>query len=126
MFRTADAFDQASRVTIAAFCARGTLLLGEPEVASVKALGELGKRSRFWRCSPALKLERPTPLQRPLLERLELGGFAPDAVRNPNQRPGLGVTAVASSGEPLIVGSRALMLQERVSVAGRRELYCRT
>ena len=32
-------------------------------------------------------------------------------------QPGLGVTAVASTGEALTVGSRALMLREKISVA---------
>src|SRR5690606_17985930 len=41
----------------------------------------------------------------------------PDAVRSPTTQPGLGVTAVASTGELLAVGSRALMLREKVSIA---------
>jgi P-type E1-E2 ATPase len=41
----------------------------------------------------------------------------PDAIRSPRVHAGLGVTAIASSGQPLVVGSRALALQERVSVA---------
>jgi Cu+-exporting ATPase len=38
-------------------------------------------------------------------------------VRSPDVQHGLGVTAVASNGQPLVVGSRALMLKERISVA---------
>jgi P-type E1-E2 ATPase len=38
-------------------------------------------------------------------------------VRSPTVLSGLGVTAVASTGQPLVVGSRALMLRERISVA---------
>ncbi len=44
-------------------------------------------------------------------------GVRPDGVRSPNVLPGLGVTAVASNGQQLVVGSRALMLRERISVA---------
>jgi P-type E1-E2 ATPase len=42
---------------------------------------------------------------------------SPDAVRSVHLVAGLGVSAVTSTGEPLLVGSRALMLQERVSIA---------
>jgi P-type E1-E2 ATPase len=41
----------------------------------------------------------------------------PDAVRSPSVQPGLGVLSIASSGEALVVGSRALMLKEKISVA---------
>src|SRR5206468_7683694 len=40
VFRTADALDRAGRVSTAVFCARGTLLLGEPEVAGVESFGD--------------------------------------------------------------------------------------
>src|SRR5204863_3521552 len=40
VFRTAEALDRAGRVSSAVFCARGTLLLGEPEVAGVEAFGD--------------------------------------------------------------------------------------
>ena len=39
VFRSAEALDRAGRVTLGVFCARGTLLLGEPEVASLDAFG---------------------------------------------------------------------------------------
>jgi Cu+-exporting ATPase len=44
-------------------------------------------------------------------------GIRPDGVRSPVVQPGLGVTAVAASGQPLVVGTRGLMLRERISVA---------
>ncbi len=37
-FRSAEGFDRASKVSTVVFCARGTLLLGEPEVANIDAL----------------------------------------------------------------------------------------
>ncbi|MDF3067605.1 MAG: Lead, cadmium, zinc and mercury transporting ATPase, partial [Polyangiaceae bacterium] len=37
-FRSAEALERAGRVSSVAFCARGTLLLGEPEVTSIDAL----------------------------------------------------------------------------------------
>ena len=44
-------------------------------------------------------------------------GVAPDHVRNANVRDGLGVTAFASTGERLVVGGRAIMLEEKIGVA---------
>ncbi len=41
----------------------------------------------------------------------------PDGVRSPSIQAGLGVTAVAASGQALVVGTRGLMLRERISVA---------
>jgi len=38
-------------------------------------------------------------------------------VRSPSVQLGLGVTAVAASGQALVVGTRGLMLRERISVA---------
>jgi cation transport ATPase len=116
VFRTAEALDRAGRVSTAVFCARGTLLLGEPEVAGVEAFGDF---------EPDLVLalvagtesgsSQPTgiAIQRAARSR----GIRPDGVRSPAIQPGLGVTAVASSGQPLVVGSRGLMLRERISVA---------
>jgi P-type E1-E2 ATPase len=52
-----------------------------------------------------------------LLRGVRARGASPENVRNATAHAGLGVTALAASGERLIVGSRALLLQEKVSVA---------
>src|SRR5262249_32406216 len=44
-------------------------------------------------------------------------GESPENVRNATVHAGLGVTALSASGERLVVGGRALLLQEKVSVA---------
>ena len=49
--------------------------------------------------------------------RPEPRGEAPEGVRHATYHPGLGVTALAASGDRLIVGSRALLLREKVSIA---------
>lgn len=116
VFRTAEALDRAGRVTIAAFCARGTLLLGEPEVANVEAFGETSKETVLGLVAGTESgATHPTAvaIQRAARAR----GVRPDGVRSPVVQPGLGVTAVAASGEKLVVGSRGLMLKERISVA---------
>src|SRR5205823_11132636 len=41
-YRSPADWDRAGEVSIAAFCARGTLLLGEPELADLEAVGKMG------------------------------------------------------------------------------------
>jgi cation transport ATPase len=115
-FRTADALDRAGRVSSAAFCARGTLLLGEPEVAGIEGFGAFEPDAVL-----ALVAGTESGASHPTAVAIQRAararGVRPDGVRSPVVQPGLGVTAVAASGQNLVVGSRGLMLRERVSVA---------
>lgn len=101
---------------MAAFCARGTLLLGEPEVANVEPIGDV-EPERVLALTAGAEAGVTQPMATAVLRAARVRGVRPDGVRSPNVQPGLGVTAVASSGQPLVVGSRALMLKERISVA---------
>lgn len=114
--RAPEAIDEAARVTAAVFCARGTLLLGEPEVASIDPFGQLGNE-RVLELAAGAYNGAAHPTATAVLRAARQRGIRPDAVRSPTYRPGLGVTAIASDGQPLVVGSRGLMLREHVSVA---------
>jgi len=114
--RTPEAIDAAGRVSAAVFCARGTLLLGEPEIASIEAFGQVGSQ-RVLELASGAQNGSAHPTATAVLRAARQRGVRPDAVRSPNRRPGLGVTAIASDGQPLVVGSRGLMLREHVSVA---------
>lgn len=116
VFRTADALDRAGKVSVAAFCARGTLLLGEPEVANIEPVGEI-EPERVLALVAGAESGSSHPVATAVLRAARSRGVRPDGVRSPSVQAGLGVTAVASSGQPLVVGSRALMLKERISVA---------
>ena len=115
-FRSADALDRTGRVQSAAFCARGTLLLGEPEVTNVEAIGQQ-EPERVLALVAGAEGGTSSSVATAVLRAARARGIRPDAVRSPNYQPGLGVTAIAGSGQQLVVGSRALMLRERVSVA---------
>jgi P-type Cu+ transporter len=52
-----------------------------------------------------------------ILRAARARGVAPDHVRNTNTLSGLGVTAIASSGERLVVGGRAIMLSQKIGGA---------
>jgi P-type E1-E2 ATPase len=115
-FRTAEAFDRAGRASAAVFCARGTLLLGEPEVASIEPIGPHTAEVVLSLLAGAESgSSHPTAIA--IQRAARARGVRADGVRSPTVLPGLGVTAVASTGQPLVVGSRGLMLKERISVA---------
>ncbi len=115
-FRTPESLERSGRVTAAVFCARGTLLLGEPEVANIEVFGN-GEAQKVLALLAGARSGANDPVALAIQRAARARGIRPDGVRSPSALPGLGVTAVASSGQPLVVGSRALMLQERVSVA---------
>jgi Cu+-exporting ATPase len=139
VYKSADAWDRAGRVAVAMFCARGTLLLGEPELTELEtpksgartaATGSAGRSA-----VPSSKLEpddvlalaagaersEEHPIATAIVRAARTRSVRPDGVRNPNLHPGLGVTAVSSSGEELCVGSRALMMEQRISIAVAEE-----
>jgi Cu+-exporting ATPase len=119
-FRTAEALDRTGRVSIVAFCARGTLLLGEPEVANVEPIGQ-HEPERVLSLVAGAESGASHPVATAVMRAARSRGIRPDGVRSPSIEPGLGVTAIASSGQSLWVGSRALMLRERVSVASAEQ-----
>lgn len=116
VFRTAAAFERAGTVSAVAFSARGTLLLGEPEVANIEAFNALDPEQVLALISGAESGESH-PVATAVMRAARARGVRPDGVRSPTVLPGLGVTAVAASGQALVVGTRGLMLRERISVA---------
>ena len=116
VFRTASGFERAGSVTATAFSARGTLLLGEPEVANIEAFGTLDPEQVLALVSGAESGESH-PVATAVMRAARARGVRPDGVRSPSVQLGLGVTAVAASGQALVVGTRGLMLRERISVA---------
>jgi P-type Cu+ transporter len=115
-YRCPADWDKAGEVSIAAFCARGTLLLGEPELADLEVVGKASEEQVLGLAAGAESLSiHPVAMaiQRAAIARR----IRPDAVRSPSVQPGLGVLSVASTGEALAVGTRALMLKEKISIA---------
>lgn len=115
-FHAAEHLDDAGRVTVAALCARGTVLLGEPEVAGIEPLDQLSPEELLGLAAGAESAVHH-PVATAVLRAARARNVRPDATRNHNPVAGLGVTAVTSTGKGLVVGSRALMLREKISVA---------
>ncbi len=120
-FRGATEWDRAGEVSVAAFCARSTLLVGAPELADLVAVAR-HTDEQILALAAGAESSSHTP-EASAIERASLQRrIRPDAVRSPTVQPGLGITAIASTGEPLCVGSRALMLSERISVASAEQI----
>lgn len=115
-FHAAEHLDAAGSVTIAALCARGTVLLGEPEVTGIEPL-EQQPPEELLALAAGAESAVYHPVATAVLRAARARGIRPDATRNHNPVAGLGVTAVTSNGRGLVVGSRALMLREKISVA---------
>ncbi|MEO7036135.1 MAG: HAD family hydrolase [Polyangiaceae bacterium] len=116
VFRSAAGFERAGSVTATVFSARGTLLLGEPEVANIEAFGTLEPEQVLALVAGAESGESH-PVATAVMRAARARSVRPDGVRSPSVQVGLGVTAVAASGQALVVGTRGLMLRERISVA---------
>jgi cation transport ATPase len=116
-FREPGALDRAARVGAVVFCAEGTLLSDEPSVASIEPAGSLSKDELLALIAGAFA-GVASPLAAALQRCTQDYQVRPDGTRSPNHTPGLGVTAVASSGQSLVVGTRALLLGRHISVAG--------
>jgi Cu+-exporting ATPase len=146
VYKDADAFDAAARADVAVLCSRGTILLGEPEIVVVEAITKDGPSSKGWLRSPtpslAMRLGESVegakdksdiarvlaiaagaemssthPFASAIMREARARGVRPDNMRSALGHSGLGVTALAANGDRVIVGSRAFLLQEKVSVA---------
>ncbi|MCL2825701.1 MAG: HAD family hydrolase, partial [Polyangiaceae bacterium] len=115
-YRNAQSWDHSAQTTIAVFSARETLLLGEPQVAEIVGIGNTTKQRILEIASGAESVAHDSIAVAVRRAAADLGLVA-DAVRSPNVVPGLGITAVTSTGESLSVGSRALMMRDHISMA---------
>ena len=115
-FRSAAALDRAGRTSSVVFCDRGTLLSGELSVASIEPSGDIDDVELLALLAGAYA-GVSSPIASALQRSLAAHKLRPDATRSPNHMPGLGVTAVASNGQALVAGTRALLLERRISVA---------
>lgn len=140
VYKDAAAFDAAARADVAVLCSRGTVLLGEPEIVAVEPITKDGVASNMvWRSEPRVgarpsqppspeisrvlalaagaEMSSTHPFASAILREARARGVRPENVRSALGHSGLGVTALAANGDRVIVGSRAFLLQEKVSVA---------
>ena len=115
-YKDARAFERAAEAHIAVLSARGTVLLGEPEIVAIEPIGAL-RVERVLALAAGAEMVSAHPFAAAILRAARMRGVAADPVRNAAAHAGLGVTASASGGERLVVGGRAIMLDEKIGVA---------
>jgi Cu+-exporting ATPase len=115
-YKDARAFERAAAANVAVLSARGTVLMGEPEIVAIESVGPCDIE-RVLSLAAGAENGSTHPFAAAVLRAAKMRDLRPDDVRNATVHPGLGVMAVASSGERLVVGGRALMLKETIGVA---------
>ncbi len=129
-YKDPRAFERAGAANVAVLSARGTVLMGEPEIVAIDppdrpGASRIGRRetprATTWR-GFSRSPRGPRPRRRTRSPQRSCGprglaGSRADHVRNATVHDGLGVTALASTGERLVVGGRAIMLEEKIGVA---------
>ena len=117
VYRSGGDLDTVGRVTSVAMSPHGTLTEGKPEVVEFHPLDHDNVEGLIAMAAAAERGAGDNPVAR-AVER-----FARDQrirsvdVRRPVYHPGQGVTAISADGQPLVVGSRRLLLGEGISVA---------
>jgi Cu+-exporting ATPase len=92
------------------------VLLGEPEIVAVEPIGAF-LLERVLSLAAGAETASTHPFAAAVLRAARTRGVRADHVRNATVHAGLGVTATASTGERLVVGGRAIMLEEKIGVA---------
>ncbi len=129
-YKDAAAFERAGTADVAVLSARGTVLLGEPEIVAIEGVGSAAsvpdsveepptsnEMARVLALAAGAETASSHPFAAAVLRAARLQGVRPDAVRNATSHAGLGVTALASTGKRLVVGGRAIMLEQKIGVA---------
>lgn len=116
VFKDSRALAVAGTADIAVVCARGTVLMGEPEIVALETTGSVDA-DRMLSLAAGAEAASVHPFASAILRAARARGIRSEAVRNASVHEGLGVTALSAAGEHLVVGGRALLLRERVSVA---------
>jgi cation transport ATPase len=115
-YKDPRAFERAAAAHLAVLSARGTVLLGEPEIVAIEPIGAF-EVERVLALAAGAETVSAHPFASAILRAARTRGVVANAVRNATAHAGLGVTASASTGERLVVGGRAIMLEEKIGVA---------
>jgi len=109
-------FERAGHVTSVVYCARGSVLHGEPDVAEVHVFRGVAEEQVLAYAAGAESAVHH-PIASSVLRAAHHRGISVDGCRGHHVAPGLGVICSSSDGRGLVVGSRELLLREKVSAA---------
>jgi cation transport ATPase len=116
IYKDARAFERAASANVAVLSARGTMLMGEPEIVTIEPVGAFDLE-RVLSLAAGAETVSTHPFAAAVMRAARIRGVQPDHVRNATTHSGLGITAVTSAGERLVVGGRAIMLEKKIGVA---------
>jgi P-type E1-E2 ATPase len=117
VFQSAAALDTLGRTTTVAMSPHGVLTERAPAVVDVHVLEGADGDQLIALATAAERAATQHPIAR-AIERFAAERKLPELeVRRPAHHRGRGVTALSPHGQPLVVGSRRLLLDEGVSVA---------
>jgi len=125
IYNSPEAWERCTRVTSAIFCARGTLLRGEPELVEMEVFASprahTDSSEQVLSLAAGVLASERHPVAVALRRAARDRGVAPEPVRTRRAIEGIDVTAVSATGDALCVGSRALMMDRKISVAAAEQ-----
>jgi len=117
VYSSAAALDRVGRVTTVALSPHGVLTEDWPVVVEFHTLDDANPDALIAMAAAAEGAAGNHPIAR-AVELFAADRHGPEvAVRRPVHHPGKGVTAISPHGQPLVIGSRRLLLEEGISVA---------
>lgn len=117
IFRTPRSLERAGQVTTTALCTSGTVTEGTPELVEVETLDDQPAQPLLALAAGVEGAAGDHPVALGIRDYTTRHGILPEPVRRATVIPGRGLTAVAPSGENIVIGNRALLLQQGISVA---------
>jgi Cu+-exporting ATPase len=117
VFHSAGALDTLGRTTLVAMSPHGVLTETRPEVVELHTLDASDKDELMAIAAAAEVAASNHPITDALDRFARERGLPELEVRRPVYHPGRGVTAISPQGQPFVIGSRRLLLEEGVSVA---------
>jgi P-type E1-E2 ATPase len=115
-----EALDASAQVTLCVFCARGTVLSGEPEVAEIETFRDLSEAEVLALAAGAESVV-DHPAASAVLRAAHARAVGPDVTRGHEVLAGQGVVCITADGRSLVVGNRELLLAQRISIARAEE-----
>jgi P-type E1-E2 ATPase len=117
VFSSEDALDTTGRATLVALSPYGVLTEARPVVVELNTLDDSKPDELIAIAAAAERIAQEHPIAL-AVERFARERRLPELeVRRPVHHVGKGVTAISPQGQPLVVGSRRLLLEEGISVA---------
>lgn len=117
VFHDAHTLESSGRVSTAAICAHGAATTGEREVVGVYPVADDSAEAILAIAAGVEAATEGPPIALAILRHAEARRVSPIAVRRVTELPGLGLRAIGPDGEPIVIGSRQLLLAEGVSIA---------